>query len=246
MFSIFKRKSDVRPDLSLLATDMHSHLIPGIDDGAQEMEDSIELVKGLEELGFSKLITTPHILWDIFKNDVKTITPPYKKLLEELKKNKIKIPIQFAAEYFLDDHVDELLEKEIPLLTLKSNLTLIEFSFVSVPLNLKEKLFDLQIAGYSPILAHPERYTYFLKDRSMYDELKESGYRFQVNLLSLTGYYGKAPQELAQYLIKKKYVDLLGTDLHHIRHLQSLQSAPQLTDIIKSLLDTGNIINPSL
>ena len=246
MLSIFKRKGPVPPDLSGLATDMHSHLIPGIDDGAQELEDSIELIKGLEELGYSKLITTPHILWDIFKNDVKTITPPYKKLTEALKTNKINIPVQFAAEYFLDDHVDELLEKDIPLLTLKSNLVLIEFSFVSVPLNLKEKLFDLQIAGYSPILAHPERYTYFLKERNTFDELKESGYRFQVNLLSLTGYYGKAPQELAQYLIKKKYVDLLGTDLHHIRHLQALQSAPQLTDIIKSLLDSGNIINPSL
>ena len=246
MLSIFKRKTPERPDLSGLATDMHSHLVPGIDDGAQNVDDSLELIQGLQELGYSKLITTPHILWDIFKNDVKTITPAYKTLQDALGVAKIKMPMQFAAEYFLDDHVDELIEKDIPLLTIKSKLVLVEFSFVSVPLNLKEKLFDLQIAGYSPILAHPERYTYFYKDREVYDELRESGYRFQLNLLSLTGYYGKAPQELAQHLIKKKYVDLLGTDLHHIRHLQALQAAPQLTGIIKSLLDTGNIINPVL
>lgn len=246
MLSIFRRKTPESPDLSGLVTDMHSHVIPGIDDGSQDIDTSLQLIQGMADLGFKKLITTPHILWDIFKNDVKTITPAYKQLQEALKANKIKIPVQFAAEYFLDDHVDELIEKDVPLLTLKGNWVLVEFSFVSVPLNLKEKLFDLQIAGYNPILAHPERYTYFLKERAIYDELKEAGYRFQVNLLSLTGYYGKAALELAQYLIKKKYVDLLGTDLHHTRHLQAFQSATQLTDIVKSLLDSGKILNPIL
>jgi len=225
---------------------MHSHLVPGIDDGAQDVESSIELVNGLVDMGYQKLITTPHILWDIYKNDVKTITPAHNSLLEALKTNKIKVPVSFAAEYFLDDHVDELIEKNVPLLTIKNKWTLVEFSFVSAPLDLKEKLFSLQIAGYFPILAHPERYTYFNRDRNVYDELKEAGYYFQVNILSLVGYYGKAPQELAQYLVKKKYVDLLGTDMHHIRHLNTLQTSPQLTDTVKMLLDTGNILNPTL
>ncbi|MEO8582856.1 MAG: CpsB/CapC family capsule biosynthesis tyrosine phosphatase, partial [Flavitalea sp.] len=158
----------------------------------------------------------------------------------------INTSMSFGAEYFLDDHVDDLIESEIPLLTLKDNWLLVEISFVSPPLNLKEKLFALEIAGYRPILAHPERYTYFARDKSVYDELKEAGYRFQVNLLSLTGYYGKAPFELAQYLIKKKYVELLGTDLHHTRHLQALQTNPQLTDVVKQLEDSGLLLNQTL
>jgi protein-tyrosine phosphatase len=117
---------------------------------------------------------------------------------------------------------------------------------VSAPLDLKEKLFALQMSGYQPILAHPERYTYFSRNREMYDELKEAGYYFQVNLLSLTGYYGKLPMELAHYLVKNKYVDLLGTDLHHIRHLHALQASTQITDSIKFLQDAGVLLNHTL
>lgn len=245
MFSIFK-KSAKSTDLSGLGVDMHSHLVPGIDDGSQDIETSLELIRGLEELGYKKLITTPHIFWDLFKNNVNTIAPPFQRLQRALKEHDIRMPMQFGAEYFLDDHVDELLEQADPMLTIKDKLLLVEFSFVSAPLDLKEKLFALQIAGYTPIIAHPERYIYLLKEKNVYDELKEAGYLFQINLLSLAGYYGKPPQELAQYLVKKKYVDLLGTDMHHTRHLQVLQSSPQLTDIVKSLLDTGKILNPSL
>lgn len=245
MLSIFKRKTVDRPDLSGLISDMHSHLVPGIDDGSQDIESSIELVSGLLDLGYQKLITTPHILWDIYKNDASTIKPPFQQLQDALREKQINASMSFAAEYFLDDHVDDQIENEKPLLTLKDNWLLVEISFVSPPLNLKEKLFATEIAGYRPILAHPERYVYFARDKNVYDELKEAGYRFQVNLLSLTGYYGKAPLELAQYLIKKKYVELLGTDLHHARHLQVLQTNPQLTDIVKQLEDSGILLNPS-
>ena len=246
MFSIFRKKAAQPPDLSGLVTDMHSHLIPGIDDGATDPENSIELINGLMELGYQKFITTPHILWDIFKNNQATISPAYENLKKSLKENNVDVPIRFAAEYFLDYHVDELIEDQIPLLTLKDNWVLVEFSFVSAPLDLKDKLFSLQMAGYQPVIAHPERYTYFGRTKELYEELKEAGYFLQVNLLSLTGYYGKIPQEIAMMLVKNKFVDFLGTDLHHARHLHALQSATQLTDTIKLLQDSGNLLNPSL
>nr|MBA4167998.1 hypothetical protein [Chitinophagaceae bacterium] len=233
-------------DLSGLATDMHSHLIPGIDDGSPDVETSIALIRGLTALGYKKFIATPHILWDIYKNTSATIVPAHQQLQQALRDNNMNVPVQFAAEYFLDDHVTDLIEQETPLLTIKKNWVLTEFSFVSAPLDLKEKLFALQIAGYHPVLAHPERYLYFARDRSMYDALKEAGYYFQVNLLSLAGYYGRGPQELGEYLIKKKYVDLLGTDLHHTRHLQALQTSPQLTNFVKEVQDSGNLLNSSL
>jgi protein-tyrosine phosphatase len=246
MLSIFKRRTKDRPDLSGILTDMHSHLIPGIDDGSPDVATSLELIEGLRDLGYQKFIATPHILWDIFKNSKGTITPAFNELLAGLKEQNIELPFRFAAEYFLDYHVDELLEAQTPLLTIKDNLVLVEFSFVSAPLDLKEKLFALQMAGYQPVLAHPERYTYFARNREVYDELREAGYYFQVNLLSLAGYYGKAPLELATHLVKNKYVDLLGTDLHHSRHLNALQSSPQLTDTIKFLQDSGLLLNPTL
>ena len=246
MFSIFKKKASQPPDLSGLVTDMHSHLIPGIDDGATDPDNSIVLINGLMELGYQKFIATPHILWDIFKNNKATITPAYENLKSVLAENNIKVPIKFAAEYFLDYHVEEQIEDEIPLLTLKDNWVLVEFSFVSAPLDLKEKLFSLQMSGYQPVIAHPERYTYFGRTKEKYEELKEAGYFLQVNLLSLTGYYGKIPQEIAMMLVKNKLVDFLGTDLHHERHLHALQSATNLTDTVKFLQDSGTLLNPTL
>ena len=246
MLSIFRKKTKARPDLSGIVTDMHSHLVPGIDDGSPDPETSVKLMQGLMEMGYQKFIATPHILWDIFKNNVQTITPAFEELKTELAAQNMKVPIKFGAEYFLDYHIDELLEEEQKLLTIKGNWVLVEFSFVSPPLDLKEKLFALQMAGYQPVLAHPERYAYFLRNREIYDELREAGYYFQINLLSLTGYYGKAPLELANHLIKSKYVDLLGTDLHHFRHLQALQSSPHLTDTVKFLQDAGVLLNPTL
>ncbi|MBL7700411.1 MAG: histidinol phosphatase [Chitinophagaceae bacterium] len=245
MFSIFKKTSRHPPDFSGLVTDMHSHLVPGVDDGATDVENSITLINGLRELGFQKFVTTPHVLWDIFKNNSGTISPRYNELKASLEENKLDVPINFAAEYFLDYHVDELIEDGQRLLTIKDNWVLVEFSFVSAPLDLKEKLFNVQMAGYQPIIAHPERYLYFGKTK-MYDELREAGYFFQVNLLSLAGYYGKGPQEIGNMLIKNKYVDFLGTDLHHVRHLAALQTAGHLNDTIKQLLDAGSLLNSTI
>lgn len=246
MFSIFNKKTKQPPDLSGLVTDMHSHLIPGIDDGATDVSNSIELINGLRDLGYQKFIATPHILWDIFKNNSSTINPAYENLQAGLAENNIKVPIKYAAEYFLDYHVDDLFEQEIPLLTIKDNWVLVEFSFISAPLDLKEKLFSLQMSGYQPIIAHPERYTYLGRTKEQYEEFIEAGYFLQVNMLSLTGYYGRIPQEIAHMLVKNKYVDFLGTDIHHIRHLNALQSASQLTDTIKFLQDSGKLLNPTL
>jgi protein-tyrosine phosphatase len=244
MFSIFKKKVYPKTDLSPLGCDMHSHLLPDIDDGSPDVETSSILIQGLADLGYKKLITTPHIMWDVYKNNPQTIGSAYHEL--EKGPEKPALPLDTAAEYYLDDYFDRLLDSKTPLLTLKGKWVLVEFSFVTVPVNLKQTLFNLQISGYQPVLAHPERYLYFADNKKMYDELRDAGCFFQINLLSLNGYYGRGPQELAEYLIKKKYVDLLGTDLHHERHLNALRSAGQLNDQIKFIFDTCNILNPTL
>lgn len=243
MLSIFKKKTSATVDLSGLGADMHSHLLPGIDDGSPDMETSLRLMRGLKELGYSRLVTTPHIMWDVYKNDASIIAGANQQLHNAA---TLPMPLRPAAEYFLDDHFDQLLEKNIPLLTIKDNWVLVEFSFVTAPINYKEKIFELQIKGYQPVLAHPERYNYFMHQKEIFEELRTAGCMFQVNLLSLTGYYGKGPLELSRHFIKKKMISLLGTDLHHDRHLDTLQNASTLTDTVKSLLDSGTILNASI
>ncbi|MBN9379473.1 MAG: histidinol phosphatase [Chitinophagaceae bacterium] len=245
MFTIFKKAGSDAVDLSGIGCDMHSHLIPGIDDGAKDMEDSLQLIRGLIDLGYRKLITTPHILVDYYPNTPTTIGNGYDAVQAELKRLGITVEFRAAAEYLLDDHFITLLESGQPLLTLKDKMVLIELSFAVPAINLKEILFQAQLKGYQPVLAHPERYLYFGANKGWYEQLKDAGCLFQLNLLSIKGYYGKGSLELAQYLIKKKYVDLLGTDLHHQKHLENLRS-PRISETVKKLLDTGLIRNATL
>lgn len=247
MFKLFSRKQPVvtKGDFSQLKVDMHSHLLPGIDDGSRNIETSLQLIKGLTSLGYTKLITTPHIMWDMYKNTRDGILNKLELLQEAVNKDGIAVEIHAAAEYFLDDHVEELLKTNQPLLTISGNMVLVEFSLAHAPMGLKELLFEMQMKGYQPVIAHPERYIYLANNKEFYDELKEADCLFQLNSLSLAGYYGKSVQELANHLIKKGYYNLIGTDLHHQRHLEALQNA-QLSQALDKLLATGKIINKQL
>lgn len=243
MFSIFRRKYPAVPvDFSGLKTDMHSHLLPGIDDGSPDTATSVLLKKGLEETGYQQFITTPHIMWDMYKNTPASVNAA----LQALQQEGGHANLRAAAEYFMDDYFDQLVAADEPLLTLQGKLVLVEFSFVSAPIDLKEKLFALQIKGYQPVLAHPERYEYLTAKKSFFDELKSMGCLFQLNLLSLTGYYGKLPGELAAYLVSKNYIDFAGTDLHHLRHLQALRQSKHIMPALLRLLDGGQLRNSSL
>ncbi len=243
MFSIFRKKYPSVPvDFSGLHTDMHSHLLPGIDDGSPDCDMSAQLKKGLEEAGFRQFITTPHIMWDLYRNTPATIGAAVTLLQSQGDHRNLRA----AAEYYMDDYFDQLLAEDRPLMTIHDKMVLVEFSFISAPLDLKEKLFALQIKGYQPILAHPERYEYLIAKKALIDELKSMGCLFQMNLLSLAGYYGKIPSELAGYLISKNYIDFAGTDLHHLRHLQALRQSKHIMPGLNRLLDAGKLQNASL
>lgn len=224
MFSIFKKREPVTTDFGWLGTDIHSHLVPGIDDGAQDMATAMALVRGLMDIGFTSLITTPHIFWELYPNTPEIITGGSGELQEKLGEEKIRIPFKAAAEYFIDDHFDADLKAKKPLLTIKDNIVLVEFSMLTQPFDLQELLFEMQLQNYQPLIAHPERYIYLRNNKGFFDELKNVGCQFQLNLMSLTGHYGKGVQELAAYLVQKEYYDYAGTDLHSERHLQVLQT----------------------
>jgi protein-tyrosine phosphatase len=241
----WKKKKTHRADLSWLGADMHSHLVPGIDDGAPDLETSLEMIRGLRDLGYNKLYTTPHILWGMYPNTPDTIHSGLQPVLEALKAQGDDIPLAAAAEYYVEENFAVDVKANIPLLTLPGNLILVEASTFSAPKEFKEVLFELQLLNYSPVIAHPERYTYIKQDPTWLDDLRYNGCFFQLNLLSVTGHYGVVSKELAESFIRKGMYDFVGTDIHHPQHLPLLERAAG-SPLLEKLKDSGMIQNYKL
>lgn len=238
MFSFFSKKpkkESAKPYFPV-STDIHSHILPGIDDGSPDVETSIMLIKGLMEMGVKKSVATPHVISDLYRNTPDTINQSLQLLKAELKKQKINFQVSAAAEYMMDAYFFELLQKGEKLLTIKDNIILTEFSYAMAPHNRQQMSFAIITEGYKPILAHPERYPYYNTSFKEFHELADLGFLLQVNLLSLTGYYGKDAAKAAAYMLKNDLVSYLGTDLHHDRHLDGLRMAVD-RDIFRKYLD---------
>ena len=218
----FRKKINLKDLLPKEYTDIHSHVLPGIDDGAKTMDDSIDLIKKFKDLGIHKIITTPHVMEGVWSNSSDEILSKLEEVKNRLQQEGItNFSIEAAAEYMLDENFIVLLEKK-DLLPIKENKILVEMSYLNPPTNLFVVLFAMQIAGYKPILAHPERYNFYHMDRTKYADLKHAGALFQLNLLALTKYYGVNIQKTALYLLENNMYDCVGTDAHHLRHLESM------------------------
>ena len=201
-------------------TDMHAHFLPAIDDGPATMQETIEMLKAFRNAGFSQLTATPHVFQEYYPNDRQQITDRFLEVQFALKKHKIQLQLNIAAEYYLDSHFMELLGQD-DLLVFPSNHVLVECSMLGPTPNLSEYLFAIHLKGLRPILAHPERYMYM--QEADYQYLAEQGNQFQVNLLSLAGHYGSEVRKRAVYLLKKFPVQYLGTDAHKVNHIKTVQ-----------------------
>lgn len=245
MFSFFRKKKEgIGPiDFSALKTDMHSHLIPAIDDGSKSIEESVTLVRELHALGFTKLITTPHIMSDYFRNTPETILGGLENVRAAVKAENIPVELFAAAEYYLDDGFVEKLENE-KLLTLGDNYLLFEISYVNAPDNLMQIIFRMQVLGYKPIMAHPERYPFWFDNFDFYRSLKDQGVLLQINTNSIAGYYGPEAKKIAEKLIEGELVDLLGTDTHAMKHIQALKKVTH-EKILQKVLEM-NLLNKHL
>nr|WP_315199363.1 CpsB/CapC family capsule biosynthesis tyrosine phosphatase [uncultured Flavobacterium sp.] len=230
MFTIFKSKPTLKDLIPDNHVDIHSHLLPGIDDGAKTFEDSLRLTQKLLSFGFSQFITTPHIIQHVWDNTLEQILANKASTVKELEKNNINIPFRAAAEYLMDDQFVRLFQSG-ELLTLKDNYVLVEMSYINPPIHLHNILFDLKIAGYIPVLAHPERYLFYHNNFNEYQKLKKAGCLFQLNLLSMVGYYGNNITKIAENLLKKGMYDFVGSDVHHNNHLAAFQQKVQLKDL---------------
>ena len=244
MLNLFrKKKRSLVEIIPFDFIDIHSHLLPGIDDGAKSLDDSIELITRMSEFGINNFITTPHVLGNIWPNTSDTILDAYDLLTAELEKRGMDhIKIDAAAEYMLDEEFCKILASR-DLLTLRDDTILVEMSFLNAPVNLFEMLFDLQLNGYRPILAHPERYFFYHNRFEVYDKLKKAGCRFQVNALSFTGYYGDFVKKVAEKLLKLNMIDFIGTDTHSHKHLDMLENLANYKniDLLKPIFENNRL-----
>ena len=241
----FLKKTPTDSFAALLQVDFHSHLIPGIDDGVPDMETSLHFLKTLNEMGYKKIITTPHVMSDLYPNSSSIIKSGLELVRKELKAQKIELIVEAAAEYYLDAYFEKLLAADDILSFGDKKYILVEFSFVAPIPNFKDILFKIQTKGYTPILAHPERYNYWLNNAKVISHLRDMGLLMQVNIPSILGYYGKPTKSWALKLIKSGYIDFLGTDLHHEKHLNLFQNEKYNREFNK-LIKTSHFKNETL
>ncbi|MGO1243698.1 MAG: tyrosine-protein phosphatase [Sphingobacterium sp.] len=236
LFKREKQDTSTGGKLTWVGYDMHNHILPGIDDGSKSIEDSLKLVRGLQELGINKCVATPHVMHGVHNNTPKTIREAYLKLKAALEAQNIKFDLHYSAEYMVDDHLDILVQND-DLCPLPNRHMLIEMSYLAESKALFQIIKDVQEKGYQPILAHPERYNYYHQNFKVYKEIKDAGCMLQLNLLSISRYYGEHVKSAALTLVKSGMYDLVGTDMHHEKHLNALKQVTAKYDILGLLKD---------
>ncbi len=244
MFSFFRKKAAQQPegeaptDFSFLGADMHSHLLPGVDDGAPDVETSLDLIRGMKALGWSRLITTPHIHLEFYENNFQNLQARFAHHQRFIDEQKLGVTLGIAAEYYLDNL---FLPAVMPdgLLTFGDKLALVEVSMAGWPRQLDDMIFSIQAAGYTPVLAHPERYQYE-GNPAVFQAWKEKGVLMAMNLLSPTGYYGGTVKAMAKKYMDIRLYDYCGSDVHHERHLAALERMrTEQPDLMRQLAAYG-------
>ncbi len=221
MFNIFQRKS--KKDAKLFyTTDVHSHILPGVDHGSQSVEESLEMLQAQLDMGISHVMCTSHVTAETFENTPESLTAAYEELKNAIAREGLPINIYVSAEYRIDEYWTQEYEAG-HLLPLPGNHVLLENSFAQELIGIDNMMFELQVKGYRPILAHPERYRYYNDRRDRYKTLHNASVKFQINILSLAGYFGKGARERALWLIQNNLCDMLGSDMHNMENAQIIK-----------------------
>ncbi len=224
MFSFFKQNTqsdNLDNVLGQIQTDWHCHVLPNIDDGSQNNEQTLAMLQLYEQAGIKKIVATPHIHSDYYKNTPQTIALAHVQALGVIDQNKIDIELNFAAEYFANDHFLELISQN-NLLPIDNQYILFELSMQQAPVFGRDMVEQIHKLGYTPLLAHPERYRYWHNKPSEWTKWRDMGVCFQLNLLSLVGQYGTAERQAAETMVNLDFIDAVGTDAHNVVHLQKL------------------------
>jgi protein-tyrosine phosphatase len=224
LFSFLKKKEPQAP-VEELEVDIHSHLIPGIDDGIQSVDEGIEILRAFQSLGYRKVITSPHTMWGTYNNQPEDITNGLKVMRAAIEKANLEIELDAVTEYYLDEHFLKRVGSGEELLSFGNKYVLVETGFMNEPPELKDASFQLNMRGYKMVYAHPERYMYLFDNESLIQDLLDRDVIFQMNMGSLTGHYGKPVQKFAEKLIDMQAIQLVGSDCHNLSHIALMKEA---------------------
>ena len=243
MFHIFSKKKYLVDYLHNFV-DIHNHILPGIDDGAKNVQESIDLIRGFKELGITNMVATPHIMSNLYPNTKETITSSLDLLTNELLANDLKdISIEAAAEHMIDDSFKELLEQG-EVMSMRKQYLLVEMSYLQPSINFDDAIKSIMKKGFFPILAHPERYGYWHTNKANYSKYKKKGVQYQLNLLSLSDYYGPEVQRMALYLLDHGLIDYIATDIHRREQIEFLKEIKINAGVSESIIPLiNNTIN---
>ncbi len=243
---LFRKEKEAKDiyKLDWLGWDVHNHILPQIDDGSKSIQESVILIKGLQDIGLRGCVCTPHVMSGVHPNTPITISTAYETLKSELVRQHIKFQLEFAAEYMIDDDLPSKI-KSRGLCLLPNGHMLIEMSYLAESRSLFHTIKSIQDAGYTPVLAHPERYNYYHHNFQIFKDIRSTGCLLQLNLLSVSRYYGQHVKNQALMLIKSGMYDLVGSDIHHQRHLSAIKQVLHKYDI-QDLLKPCKIKNESL
>jgi len=208
-------------------------MLAAIDDGVRSTEQALAIIRVFQKAGYKKMITTPHVMQDYYRNDSTIILERLDELRKYVSEQGVAFEIQAAAEYYLDEALSKKIEDREPLLVFGDHYLLFETNMINEPYGLKDFIFKVTTAGYKPVLAHPERYAYMTLEKA--EDLRNRGVLFQMNILSIIGYYSKPIQRLATQLIDRGWVELLGSDCHTIEQAGLLHQAQKNKSFQKAL-----------
>ena len=201
--------------------DFHNHILPGIDDGSQSLEESLKMLEAYQGLGIKEILASPHIYKDLYPNTAESIHNSFTSLSEASKSLHVNIS-GYLAEYMIDEYFLKDINNKKKFLTCFGNHILIEMPFFGAIEMLNKALFALQTEGYSPIIAHPERYN-DIKTVEEIKKIKHKGAMLQLNALSVVGFYGPEVEKKARLWLKNGLYDFICTDAHNVNQLKKLE-----------------------
>ncbi|GAB4050268.1 tyrosine-protein phosphatase [Spirosoma litoris] len=245
-FIPFRKAAPAKQDTCFWQVDIHSHLLPDLDDGVNSLEETLVCLRQLADWGIHKVVTTPHVSRDWYPNGTSTIQESLTAVQELIIEHELPLTIEVAAEYLLDDFFMESLNKGDLLAFGEKRYLLVETGWSAPPFGLDDMLFRIQTHGYTPVLAHPERYKYYHsdKDKHTLGHLREAGCLFQLNWMSLCGRYGSQVEKQARYLLQNAWVDFIGSDMHRSKDISTMTRLFNSADM--KLLEEQPLLNMSL
>lgn len=231
MFHFFKKKEKTKLPF---ITDVHCHILPGVDHGAYNIDNGLELLRAETDMGISRFVLTPHVTRSSFENTPETINEAFSHFKKAVEAENPDIKLMVSAEYRVDEF--SLAQfNENRFLFMPGNHILIENAYQQERIDLDDIISNLQSRDIIPIMAHPERFVYYASNRSRLLYLHNVGVRFQVNLLTFAGHYGKATRQCADWLLQHNLIDFLGTDIHHIGHVEIINKYRESHDFRKTM-----------